>query len=99
MGGRTDNSFFPHRPTPYVAQIVQFIKDDKPNVGQGLREKNTLNTEALVPILKKHIAIHLCCHNNNRGTAMLNDITSNQTHSVISIENAHIAIFLIGKSF
>src|SRR5215472_16411035 len=95
----TDNSLFPDRATPYITQVVQFIKDDKADIGQRRREKSTVNTDALVPIFKKHIAIHLCCHNNNGGTTMLNNITSNETYSIVAVEYAHIAVFLVRKSF
>src|SRR5512135_2228101 len=77
---RTDDGFFPDRASPHVTQVMHFIEDHKTDV------LYTLARQAIIAsFLQEHIAIHLGCHDDNRGVAMLDDIAGHQSDCVETI--------------
>ena len=99
MRRRTNNGLFPDGAATNIAQVVEFIKNDEAYVGQRGGNWVLFTREALSAFFQKHIAIDLGCHDDDGGTAVLDDITRHKANGIIAVDFAQVAVFLIGESF
>ena len=95
----TNYGLFPDRPATNIAQVVQLIKDNKAHTSERRWGRVLKVRKALSAFFEKHIAVHFGRHNNDRGTAMFNNITCHQADSINTVHVAQVTIFLIGECF
>jgi hypothetical protein len=78
---------------------VEFVKDDKGDIGQRRGDNASISCEAVATFFQKHIAVDLGRHYNDRGLAMFHDISCHQANGIMAIKCAQVAIFLVGERF
>src|SRR5579885_1115591 len=97
VSGRADDGLFPDGAALNIAKVVQFVENDKADIGQFGWDITGI-FELLHPALfQQHIAIDFGGHDDNRRAAALDNIARHQADGLVAIQVAQVAILLIGE--